>query len=163
MRSHDVINPCTAWLAWKLWQSCDVTMAPSVQPAVVYFFCSARTFSTNFGQIQISPQKKNSSKTTRTSTENYFSKLRWIDYSAYTLPISVAVCLECIKLETQMSGEQEIHFSSERLKTCDFFIVDWLLAGDRLRRVGWDDILLRTWDHTGESASDEVSNTNWNL
>ena len=30
----------TAWLAWKLWQSCTVSQAPSVQPAFICFFLS---------------------------------------------------------------------------------------------------------------------------
>ena len=39
----------TAWLAWKLWQSCDVITVPSMQTVFVDFFGSAQPFSIYFG------------------------------------------------------------------------------------------------------------------
>ena len=40
-------RPCTAWLAWKSWQSCVVVKASSVQPAFFYFCMSAQPHSSN--------------------------------------------------------------------------------------------------------------------
>ena len=40
--------PCSAWLVWKFWRSCDVIKAPLVQPASVHFFWSAHPYSINF-------------------------------------------------------------------------------------------------------------------
>ena len=45
--------PCTAWLAWKLWQICGIIKAPSVQPAFAYFFVSAQPYSINFAVGQL--------------------------------------------------------------------------------------------------------------
>ena len=36
---------CTACLALKLWQSCDVIKAPSVHPVFIYFSWSAKPYS----------------------------------------------------------------------------------------------------------------------
>ena len=43
--------PCTAWLIWKMWQSCVVIKAPSVQPTFVYFLLTTQPYPINFGPL----------------------------------------------------------------------------------------------------------------
>ena len=56
-------GPCTAWLAWKLWQSCNVINSTSVLPVYVYFFQNAQPYSINFYVLFITlfqlPRHKN--------------------------------------------------------------------------------------------------------
>ena len=52
----------TSWLARKLWRSCDVIKAPSVQPVFVYFFGSAQHYSINFGLLKGFHHKECTSK-----------------------------------------------------------------------------------------------------
>ena len=63
--------PCTAWLAWKLWQICGIIKAPSLQPAFAYFFVSAQPYSINFavGQLTFGQMTWTHKKT----AERYFA------------------------------------------------------------------------------------------
>ena len=46
-------DPRSARLAWKLWQSCDVIKAPSVQPAFVYFFWCTQPILLTLGKVPL--------------------------------------------------------------------------------------------------------------
>ena len=70
---------CTAWLVWKLWQSCDVIAVPSVQTVFVAFFGSAQPNSIYFGTdwIEIISEMKREKLTSGSNSISDGPKYIW--------------------------------------------------------------------------------------